>query len=169
MYKIKLNDPQDYLLRISAPKYKATQSNGIKHFTAPSSSKKKPKLYALYDSNNLHYVGITNQPMASRLRYGLVASGRGGYHGYKWKDKKVLRLSVWTLAGADEEVSRTVLEKVEAETVFLYRKRTKRWPESQTEIHFHNDIDVDWRIPTLILDHITSLQSIIDPIELCTF
>lgn len=151
---MKLNRPQDYVLEMDGVKYTVFSEDGSSGFSAPASLKKTPKLYSLYDDKVLHYIGITSQPMSTRLRAGLKATGQNGYHGYKWKHMPRLYLSVWTVSNCEEGESYRVLESIEAETVFLYRKRHKRWPESQHEIHFHNNNGLNWRIPTEIIDHI---------------
>jgi hypothetical protein len=86
--------------------------------------------------NDIHYVGVTNQPMSARINSGLKARGKKGYYGYKWKDiKEPLRLLVWAFPTKGVLFLRA-LETVEAEFAFLVRKETGNWPLSQTEIHF---------------------------------
>jgi hypothetical protein len=88
--------------------------------------------------HEIHYVGVTNQPMSSRINFGLKARGKGGYHGYKWKNiRGPFKLIVYSFP--DQNVAQFLLEleTVEAELVFHVRKETRKWPISQTEIHFH--------------------------------
>jgi hypothetical protein len=99
-----------------------------------------PKIYVVTESRDIHYVGVTNRPMASRLNLGLKAKGKGGYHGYKWKGITLpLRLTVWSFPENSGTAVLRELETVEAEFAFLVRKDTGRWPLSQTEIHFYQD------------------------------
>ena len=101
----------------------------------------------------LVYVGMTMQPMATRLRQGMTADGKNGYHGYAWgKADGTYRLDIWQ--GMDH--SKKQLEAVEAECVYLYRERTSRWPKYQTEIHFNNSYRYSRTIAGQILD---SLQA----------
>ncbi len=149
-----LSAPQDFILDITGDKYTISNQGGPCGFSRPASLKNTPKLYATYDDQALHYIGITRQSMSSRLLYGIKASGKNGYHGYKWKHLPRLYLSIWTVIDCKDDDAYKTLETIEAEAVFLYRKRHKRWPESQHEIHFHNNQNVDWRLPTGIIDHI---------------
>jgi hypothetical protein len=97
-----------------------------------------PKLYVVTQSKDIHYVGVTNRPMSSRINLGLKAKGKGGYHGYKWKGIKLpLRLFVWSFPEHNNKSFLRELETVEAEFAFLVRKETSKWPLSQTEIHFY--------------------------------
>lgn len=151
---MKLNGPQDYILEMVDEKYSVSSDDGSSGFSAPASSKKIPKLYSIYDDKVLHYIGITSQSMSTRLRFGLKAAGKNGYYGYKWKHIQKLYMSVWTVSNCNDEDAYRALESIEAETVFLYRKRHKRWPESQHEIHFHNNETLNWRVPMEIINHI---------------
>ncbi len=151
---MKLNGPQDFVLEKVGEKYAVSSEDGSSGFSAPASLKKVPKLYSVYDDKVLHYIGITSQPMSTRLRFGIKAAGQNGYHGYKWKHLPRLYLSIWTVSNCNDDEAYRALESIEAEAVFLYRKRHKRWPESQHEIHFHNNESLNWRIPTEIIDHI---------------
>ena len=151
---MKLNTPQNNSLTIDGIKYNLLGEDGATRFSAPASTKGIPKLYALYDNNVLHYIGITSQSVASRLKSGLKAIGKNGYHGYKWKHIAELYLTVWTLDGCGATETYKTLETIEAEAVFLYRKHHKRWPESQHEIHFHNNENISEDLPKIIIDHI---------------
>lgn len=93
-----------------------------------------PKLYVVMRKRDIHYVGVTNRPMAARINLGLKAKGKGGYHGYKWKGiRDPLKLLVWSFTNQNVRE----LETVEAEFAFLVRRTTGDWPLSQTEIHFY--------------------------------
>ena len=136
---MKLSEQQNYELKfLDNGSYKVMGENGEEKFSAPASSKATPKLYVVYDCEVIHYVGITSQPMAKRLRQGFNANGSHGYHGYKWKNQPgKLRLSIWVLENIEPDEAYQELETIEAEIVFLCRLHSNQWPESQHEIHFH--------------------------------
>lgn len=100
-------------------------------------NKNGPKIYILKYKREIIYVGITKSLLSSRLGSGLSASGKKGYHGYKWKElaKKgesdVIDLFVYLFKNEERT------EAIEAEVVYLIRGRTGKWPKYQTEIHFH--------------------------------
>jgi len=98
---------------------------------------KVPKVYILKENSDYLYVGTTTQSISSRLRYGLKADGKAGYHGYKWKTKEKVRLFVWRF----ENLTMHQVENVEAELAFLIREKTGKWPIYQNEIHFNNNFD----------------------------
>ncbi|MBT9137995.1 MAG: hypothetical protein DDT31_00539 [Syntrophomonadaceae bacterium] len=106
----------------------------VKSFTPPDTKNKLPKLYVVKSGSEVIYVGVTSQSIQSRLRYGLKAQGKGGYHGYKWKDLSEVDILIWHFPNE----SRDYVEAVEAELVYLFRKCTGKWPKHQMEIHFHN-------------------------------
>ena len=93
-----LYEPQDYTLElVEGRNYCLRTEAGICTFSSPSTVRGLAKLYTVSDHGTLLYAGIAEQPMSSRLRSGFNASGKGGYHGYKWKDlRQELALSVWT-------------------------------------------------------------------------
>jgi hypothetical protein len=93
------------------------------------------KLYLVKNSEFYQYIGTTFQPIKKRLNQGLKANGKNGYHGYKWKNKTEVELFVWTFEGLDK----FQIENVEAELVYLIRKKYGKWVFSQNEIHFNND------------------------------
>ena len=103
----------------------------VQCFQKPATSKGQ-KLYIVKCKDAVLYVGITSQSITNRLRYGFTATGKHGYHGYKWKDhKEELDLLIWYFP------DKTDVEAIEAEVVFNIRKHTGLWPAFQTEIHFH--------------------------------
>jgi len=118
----------------------------IKKFEKPVTKNKLPKIYVIKDKSNVVYVGITSQSIRNRLRYGLEARGRGGYHGYKFKDLNKVNLFVFCFNRTDS--IRT--EAVEAEIVYLIRNKTGEWPKCQTEIHFHKATKKEKRMANLI-------------------
>ena len=129
--------PQTYRLQNSRIRYAVVSPEGVEHFTKPA-TEPIPKLYAISKDNALLYIGVTKQPLASRFRGGMNATGEHGYHGYSWRRiEGVLRLDVWCLEGSSDESSSRELETIEAETVLLFRNEHGQWPDEQTEIHFH--------------------------------
>jgi|GEM_PF-1149665 len=103
------------------------------------------KIYILRFREEIIYVGITKQPLNSRFRQGLTATGRNGFYGYAWKSlavkgkSKIIDLFVYKFGDEklnDDEI-RDATEATEAEIVFLVRSERKQWPKYQTEIHFH--------------------------------
>ncbi|MBI2980899.1 MAG: hypothetical protein HYY44_01100 [Deltaproteobacteria bacterium] len=109
-------------------------------------------------SKKILYVGISFQPISSRLRGGLQASGKGGYSGYKWKNKNAVELLVWSFPqdppSKAKLVTRDKLEAIEGEVVFLIRKCLKHWPFCQNEIHFHEANDRGEKTAKRILDDV---------------
>ena len=80
------------------------------------------------------------------MRDGFQADGRHGYHGYAWRYNRTnAMVDVWLLERNDQDMIKmetpdrdiTDIETVEAEVVFLIRQKYDKWPEHQTEIHFH--------------------------------
>ncbi len=69
----------------------------LKSFHQRLTQAKVAKLYILKENGKYLYVGTTMQSLATRIRYGLTANGKTGYHGYKWKDKERVELYVWSL------------------------------------------------------------------------
>lgn len=135
---MRLNDPSDFDLAMTGGTYRLCFGEGPAKFTAPASTRGIAKLYTISDDKLLVYVGTAQQPMSARLRSGFRADGKSGYYGYKWKGHEgTLRLSVWTAQVGDSFASLRELETIEAEVVFLCRKRSGRWPTHQHEIHFY--------------------------------
>ena len=136
---MKLSTPQTYAIEIpDKGPYRLFDRGERCKFSKPASSGKHPKLYTLSDEGKLIYVGIASQSMSSRLSFGFRASGKGGYHGYKWKLlRHRLVLCVWTAEQESKPVVLRELETVEAEVAFLCRQRSGQWPAYQTEIHFY--------------------------------
>jgi hypothetical protein len=134
-----LNEPQDYGIELSeGGRYCLYREAGVCKFSGPSTLRGLAKLYTLSDAGVLFYVGIAQRPMASRLNLGFKASGKGGYHGYKWKGlKQRLALSVWTANIDGKPALLRELETVEAEVAFRCREQARQWPPYQHEIHFY--------------------------------
>ncbi|MGK0390067.1 MAG: hypothetical protein ACI94Y_002818 [Maribacter sp.] len=93
------------------------------------------KLYLVRDSNFYQYVGTTFQSITKRLKQGLSANGKKGYHGYKWKNKSKVEVFVWTFEG----INKSEIENIEAELIFKIRQKYGIWTISQNEIHFNNN------------------------------
>lgn len=156
---MKLSNPQDYSLTLhEGGGYSIKGASGETKFSSPASSLNTPKLYVIYDSERIHYVGAATRRMSDRLRTGFNANGLHGYHGYKWKNhKSVLGLAVWALKGVPDESAWQELETIEAEIVFLCRLCTEQWPASQHEIHFHISTENHRKMALQIHEHILSL------------
>jgi hypothetical protein len=121
-FTLAINDTRSYAL---LPQSKGQLSN----------KKKLPKLYIISHNRKPIYVGITTQPIKSRLRYGFSAVGVGGYYGYAWRRKyKEVELHLWF---QKDGRNLTDIETIEAEVVYEIRNQLGQWPEQQTEIHFH--------------------------------
>lgn len=106
----------------------------VNTFKKPVTDKDVSKLYVVKHRSKIIYVGFTSQGIRNRLRYGLKAEGKRGYHGYQWKNLSNVNLLVWCFPGKTYKR----IEAIEAELVYLIRKDTGQWPKCQTEIHFHN-------------------------------
>ncbi|WP_051287064.1 hypothetical protein [Algoriphagus mannitolivorans] len=103
---------------------------------------KQPKIYVIQSKNDLLYVGYASQSLITRLKQGFRASGKNGYHGYKWKKLEKVDVHVFVfpiLADTPAKESRLFFEAIEAELVFQIRTHTGKWPLYQNEIHFNNE------------------------------
>ena len=133
---MELKNYQRYLIKFKDKKIISIELNGqnVKSFKHPVTKNKLPKLYVVKSESKVIYVGVTSQSIRNRLRYGLEADGKHGYHGYKWKDYlSEVGILIWCFP----QESRKRIEAVEAELVYLLRQHTGKWPEYQMEIHFH--------------------------------
>jgi hypothetical protein len=150
-----LNKPQDYTVEIvDGIRYAIRAGGAVCSFTAPATTRGLAKLYTVSRSGALLYVGIAEQPMSARLKFGFKASGKGGYHGYKWKHlTERLALSVWTAHGEAEPVAVREMETVEAEVAFLCRLESHQWPAFQHEIHFHASTQAHRAAAKTIYEH----------------
>ena len=150
-----LNTPQDYTVEIvDGIRYAIRASGVLCSFTAPATTRGLPKLYTVSRDGALVYVGIAEQPMSARLNFGFKASGKGGYHGYKWKHlTERLALSVWTAHDEGGTVSIREMETVEAEVAFLCRLESHQWPAFQHEIHFYASTEAHRVAAKTIYDH----------------
>ena len=136
---MKIGEPNKYALRLKHSNgYEVVLAGTIRpNFHAPD-TRDCPKLYVISEGQDIHYVGVTNQPMSNRINNGLKASGIKGYHGYKWRKLKgTLNLRVWSFKRAMNPCFRKQIETIEAEFAYLVRSELGNWPLSQNEIHFH--------------------------------
>ena len=132
---------QQYRLRLENGSYTLLQGREECSFSPPASTRGVAKLYTLSRRTQLIYVGIAKQPMSARIRYGLTADGKKGYHGYKWKGiNATFDLNVWTGQVRGRYVPLDEMETIEAEVAFLCRERTGQWPRYQHEIHFFQSL-----------------------------
>lgn len=117
--------------------YAVLHEEGYNKFKDPV-TKSYPKIYVFTHDRKIIYVGKTSTPIATRIRLGFKAKGKGGYWGYKWRHKLAsAQLHIWCLISTDEDTAINALECVEAELVYMQRNKCGQWPEFQTEIHFH--------------------------------
>ena len=148
--------------------------NGQKKFSVPV-SREGPKLYIISNGTEPIYVGGTNRPMGERLRAGFQSNGRNGYSGYLWRHYlSKAALDVWPLEFKEEDyeavksdpsamrtcsnwerLRNILIEAVEAEVVFLLRKRYDQWPRYQTEIHFQQSLGAHRRAAETIVNYYT--------------
>ena len=133
---MKLERTQRYKLHLTDNTYSVVGPNGEAHFTAPA-TERFPKLYVASRRGTPVYVGIRSQSMATRVHFGLRASGAHGYHGYRMRGGGNFDLDIWYLDDAPPAKAAAELECIEAEVVYFTRKTLNQWPEFQTEIHFH--------------------------------
>ena len=116
-------------------------NTAIKKFTHPLTSNQY-KIYVIKSKEEVLYIGTTKSSIKSRLRAGLLAKGKNGYHGYKWKDYNSVILIIWCF----EELNKPQIENIEAELAFTIRQKTGNWPICQNEIHFNNSFIPDGRL-----------------------
>lgn len=133
---MKILGPERYSLILDSESYSVRgPDNTTKFFKLAASH--QPKLYVVSVNENPIYIGITKQPMRSRLRFGWTAKGQAGYWGYPWRNKfNEVNLDIWYHMNPEESKSMLDFETIEAEVVFIIRC-AGQWPQYQTEIHFH--------------------------------
>ncbi len=156
-----LNQPQDYTIELlDGGSYRLRTPTGVCTFSKPATVRGLAKLYTLSGAEGLLYVGIAKQPMSSRLNFGFKASGKGGYHGYKWKGlKQRMVLSVWTVSVDGKPAPLREMETVEAEVAFCCRERSGQWPAYQHEIHFYPSSPAHRAAAQQIYDHAVSKRA----------
>lgn len=149
-----LENPLDYELSLSDGWYRLSRDSKDCKFSAPATIRGVAKLYTISCDDSLLYVGIAQQPMASRLSHGFKANGKGGYHGYKWKFLETnLKLSIWTAKLNGVYAPLYVMETIEAEVAFICRHRSGQWPTHQHEIHFSPSEQWHREAATRIYEH----------------
>ena len=132
---MRLVGPDVFSLRVSPARCEVLHTGGIETFSGRSAGR-LPKLYVVSTPDGIEYVGVTKQPLSTRIRLGWTATGESGYHGYAWRHTLTeATLSVWYHEDAVDRSCADV-ETIEAEVVFLVRQ-SGQWPAGQTEIHFH--------------------------------
>ena len=122
----------------------------LKTFQKPL-TEKVYKLYVVKNAKGFLYIGITRQSLRSRFRLGFNSDGGNGYHGYKWKNEKNVKVFVWIFDNYDENK----LESIEAELVYLVRNKTNGWPLFQNEIHFNNNFAKAKKVASQIFELIS--------------
>ena len=143
-YKLSLLNKKIASLSIKTKEGMWIESKG---FQNPVTHNKLPKLYIIKNKSEIIYVGIASRSITNRLRDGFAAKGKGGYHGYRWKDlQDDIEILIWCFPGK----SLQYVESIEAEVVFAIRNHTGQWPNFQTEIHFHNVTDEEQKLAFLI-------------------
>ncbi|MGX9120585.1 hypothetical protein ACWTU6_28600 [Mesorhizobium sp. BHbsci] len=149
---MKVVGPERYQLSYTPTSFTVLCPKGGSRFSGIAKSL-VPKLYVASIDGKPIYVGITKRGMQQRLRYGWNAAGNSGYYGYAWRHQGAEAvLDVWAHADAVDRNQRDI-ETVEAEVVYLIRRRTGQWPTFQTEIHFYASTDVHRRIAEQIVGH----------------
>lgn len=131
-----LHGPERYDLRFNAKKFNVTPTSGESTLSDRVRAR-RPKLYVVAKRGHLIYVGITNQPICSRLRLGWKADGSTGYYGYAFRRHLTsASLFVWFHQRTRGRAALRELETIEAEVAYAVR-RQGQWPKFQTEIHFY--------------------------------
>lgn len=134
--EMKLHGPERYALTFDSRQFKIRAPDGGDRFRGRACGR-EPKLYVFSVNGSPIYVGVTKQPVRTRLRLGWNAKGETGYHGYAFRrELRRADLDVWYLEGNSGATPEVDAETIEAEIVFLIRSKGQ-WPKFQTEIHFH--------------------------------
>jgi hypothetical protein len=148
---MKLESAGRYELSFDSQQFAVKCPIGSAKFSGLTTTK-LPKLYIVSVENRPIYVGITKQPVRSRLRLGWRASGENGYHGYAWRHAlATAQLDIWCHLDPVKVGSCVDVETIEAEVVFLIRQ-AGQWPSFQTEIHFHPSSHEHRQWATTVLD-----------------
>lgn len=151
---MKLLGPDRFDLTFDARDFKVASKSGESQFRGRSAGR-VPKLYVMSARGRPFYVGVTTQPMRTRLRLGFKADGSTGYHGYKWRHSlSRATLQIWYHPQPASSSASRDLETIEAETVFLLRSRLNQWPQYQTEIHFYTSAPSHRHAAAAVLNHL---------------
>jgi hypothetical protein len=144
--------PESFGLALDSAQFQVTQPHGGRTFLGRATSR-MPKLYVVASGGQIVYVGVTRQPLRTRLRLGWAADGRTGYYGYQWRHKLTkVSVHVWYHENAGGDQLNLEAETVEAEVVYLVRAGGQ-WPEFQTEIHFHPSSEEHRMLASRIVQH----------------
>jgi hypothetical protein len=81
---VHLTGPYEYELAISPQTFSVIAADGTAKFSGVVTSR-YPKLYIVSVDARPIYVGITRQPIRSRLRLGWNATGAHGCYGNAWR------------------------------------------------------------------------------------
>ena len=146
--------PDRYYLQFDPHAVQVASGAGERRFVGRAAAR-IPKLYVVSSRWRPIYVGITRQPMRSRLRLGWTADGSSGYYGYEWRHAlHAAALDIWYHPEPARRTALHELETIEAEIVFLIRSRFRQWPCYQTEIHFHASKPSHRRAAVRVLNHL---------------
>ena len=135
-----------YRIKVESNKIVSVLANdGTRHFISPV-TKKGNKIYLVGKNGFIHYVGMTKQPIRSRIRQGTKPNRKAGWYGYKWlKEDGDHCLIIWTFKNNID------VEAIEAEIVYFFRQQYNQWPKYQMEIHFHPTLKSERSLAKTIL------------------
>jgi hypothetical protein len=140
-----MNNPEAYHFSLSiCPETKTItkkQDGKVINFQHPVATAHIPKIYVISGIEGLYYIGYASSGMSKRLRNGLTAKGKQGYHGYPWREEATVDLFVFVFepfSDGDTAQKELFVKSVEAELAYLVRHHTGAWPAFQREIHFSN-------------------------------
>lgn len=143
-FKYRIQFDVNRIISVEAP-------DGGTRFSGPA-NERVPKLYVVSNDSRPVYVGVTKQPIRTRLRLGFQSDSGHGYHGYAWRHHlRQANVDIWLQKQSDGNMAE--IETVEAEVVFLIRQVFDQWPEHQTEIHFHPSDEITRQVAMGIVDH----------------
>lgn len=128
----------------------------IKNFEAPVTFN-NDKIYVISNCESIIYIGVTSQPIGTRLRMGQdhFKNPKNGYYGYKWLNQnRELNLDIFVSEDNEARENNEFIETVEAEIAYLVRNVDGQWPIAQTEIHFHPSLEEHRRIALFIVNTI---------------
>jgi hypothetical protein len=92
---MKVAGPEKYELTLTPKTFTVLCEKGSSKFSGLATNR-LPKLYIVSVKGRPIYVGVAQQVVRSRLRYGMNATGKNGYHGYAWRHThKKATLNVW--------------------------------------------------------------------------
>ena len=125
---VTLVGPECYRLMFNAKKFRLGSASG-NLTVARKAQKRRPKLYVVARRGRPVYVGITNQPIRARLRFGWSADGTRGYYGYAFRRHlRAADLYVWFHERTRGKAAIRDLETVEAEVAYLVADKDNGQP-----------------------------------------